>query len=100
MKAVQEVRSRMIHFEGDISSQNVIHVEKQLLAVLASEQADCLLLNMSKVNFIDSAGLAMIAKAFTLAKSQSKSLKLHEVSHSVRLAFELTGLDRVIQLSD
>ena len=53
---------------------------------------------MHQVEFIDSAGLMAIVSAFRLAQRLNKKLSVCCLSPSVRIIFELTQLDRALEI--
>lgn len=56
-------------------------------------------LDLSRVPFLDSAGLATLLALSRLARSQNKSLRLI-VTGSPRRVLKITGIDRVLVLED
>ncbi len=55
---------------------------------------------MGQVESIDSAGLMVLVSALSMAQRLNKRLSLCSVSHSVRMIFELTQLDKVFEIFD
>lgn len=98
MQVLETKQERFLDLQGDITRSNANQVEEQLLGFLNEDKLSCLRLNMSNVHFIDSAGLGVLASAYSLAKNQNRQLTLCDVKPSVRLVFEITGLDKVVPL--
>ena len=90
----------VLHFQQDVSYVNAAQIKQELLAVLEASSLECLWLDMSQVRFIDSIGLGIIATVYSLAKQQNRRLVLCKINSPVRLVFELTGLDQVLEFSD
>jgi anti-anti-sigma factor len=57
-----------------------------------------LLVDMSQVESLDSAGLLALVSTLTLAQQIDKQFALCHVSASIRIIFELTQLDRVFEI--
>jgi anti-sigma B factor antagonist len=57
-----------------------------------------LVIDLSGVSFIDSAGLSVLVQCFKHARSAAGSLRLAGLQPAVRRVFELTRLDRVFDL--
>lgn len=96
-KSCKEYR---IDLHGDISRLNVAEVESQLRLVIQDSGWNRILLNMNNVNFIDSAGLGVLATAYSLVRVMDRELVFFGVNPSVQIVFEITGLDKVFNLID
>lgn len=59
-----------------------------------------LLLNLEKVDLLDSAGLMILVSGLRQAQNLGKRLILTSVSPSLRIIFELTQLDTVLEIFD
>ncbi len=57
------------------------------------------IINLKKVNYIDSSGLATFVEALQKAKRSSGKLVLTELMPSVRSVFEIAKLDKVFTLA-
>ena len=60
---------------------------------------DTINIDLSGVNFIDSAGLAELVRLLKRSREQGGHLVLIAPSDPVRVIFELTGLDRAFTLA-
>ncbi|MDJ0716929.1 MAG: STAS domain-containing protein [Prochloraceae cyanobacterium] len=83
---------------GHISAANVNEFQRQLSDIARSHQYSALLIDMSKVEFLDSAGLMVLVRAFREAQSLGRRLSICSVSPQVRIILELTQLDRVFEI--
>ncbi len=59
-----------------------------------------ILLNMGKVNYIDSSGLGELVSAYTTAKNQGAAVKLLSLTHKVKDVLQLTKLYTVFDIYD
>ncbi|MFQ4138983.1 STAS domain-containing protein [Nodosilinea sp. PGN35] len=87
-----------IHLCGAVAKHTADQVGRQLQGALAEGEPVPLWIDMSRVEFIDSTGLAVVLTTCALAKQRGQAVVLYEVSAPVRLVLELTGLDRHLTL--
>ncbi|BAY14843.1 anti-sigma-factor antagonist [Anabaenopsis circularis NIES-21] len=64
---------------------------------LIDNGVEILLIDLKEVTFIDSSGLGSLVSAMQIAKTANAKLFVCSVSDQVRMLFELTKIDRVIQ---
>ncbi|WP_017718069.1 STAS domain-containing protein [Kamptonema formosum] len=86
--------------KGHINASNAQELQAGLLRAVASEDSAVLLVDMEQVESLDSAGLIALVSALSLAQRLNRRLSLCCVSPSIRIIFELTGLDRVFEIFD
>lgn len=84
--------------EGYISAANSNEFLKKLISVIESSSDSALLIDMEKVEFMDSAGLMALIEAFRIAKDMQRSISICSVAPPVRMLFELTQLDNVFNI--
>jgi anti-sigma B factor antagonist len=83
---------------GHISVENAAALKQQLAETVSSQEYTSLLVDMSQVESLDSAGLMVFVSTLTLAQRLGKSFGLFGISPAVRIIFELTQLDRVFHI--
>jgi len=88
----------IIRLNGEITATTVITLQQQFVESLSAQACDSLLIDMSRVEALDSAGLMLLVSTLTLAQRLGKQFSLFGVSPSVRIIFELTQLDRVFNI--
>jgi anti-sigma B factor antagonist len=93
-------KSRVSVFKpsGHLNATSVKGLHKELTMAVSSQQFPGLLLDMSQVESLDSAGLMALVSTLTLAQKFDQRLGLCNLSPSVRIIFELTQLDRVFEI--
>lgn len=85
--------------QGYVNASNAVGFQRELTAAVNSCEADSILLvNMSQIEYIDSAGLMALVSALSLSQRLEKRFILCCVSPAVRMIFELTQLDRVFEI--
>lgn len=85
---------------GHINAANVVVLQQQLTEAVSSHEYSMLLVDMSQVESLDSAGLMALVSTLTLAQRLNKQFSLFGISPSVRIVFELTQLDRIFEILD
>jgi anti-anti-sigma factor len=83
---------------GYITAANVNEFKQALTTAVTSQDYTVFLVDMSRVEFLDSAGLMAIVSAFGLTQSLGRGFSLCSLVPSVRIIFELTQLDRVFEI--
>jgi anti-anti-sigma factor len=84
--------------EGFVSAANASEFLERLTVEIKSSVNSALLLNMEAVEFMDSAGLVALIKAFRLAESLGRRFGICSLAPSVRIMFELTQLDKALEI--
>ncbi len=59
-----------------------------------------IIINLADVNFVDSSALAVMVKAMKRCRGQKGELVLCNLQQTVRVIFELTRLDKAINIYD
>ncbi len=84
---------------GALNAANADAVRQELLAALSSEQCGGVVVDLSQVESMDSAGLIALAASLRAAQAAGKFLQLRQVPPSIRIVFELTQLDGAFGLT-
>ena len=84
--------------EGFLSAANASEFLERLTVEVKSSVDSALLVNMEAVEFMDSAGLMALIKAFRLAESLGRRFGICSLAPSVRIMFELTQLDKAFEI--
>lgn len=85
----------MLDVSGAITIENAPAVAALLTEVIQALPHDHVVLNMQKVDFLDSTGLVVLVSAWRLARDLGKQLSLYALTPAVRIVLDLTQLDRV-----
>jgi anti-sigma B factor antagonist len=83
---------------GHINASNAADLQDQLTSTVSSRQYASLLVDMSQVESLDSAGLMALVSTLTLSQQLNQRFGLCHVSPSIRIIFELTQLDRAFEI--
>ncbi|MGK7955527.1 MAG: STAS domain-containing protein [Crocosphaera sp.] len=92
------LRIAVFEASGYITAANVDGFQEKLTNFVTHNSSEEFLVDMHQVEFIDSAGLVAIVSAFRLAQRLDKKLSVCSLSPSVRIIFELTQLDRALEI--
>ena len=84
--------------EGFLSAANASEFLERLTVEVKSSVDSAFLVNMEAVEFMDSAGLMALIKAFRLAESLGRRFGICSLAPSVRIMFELTQLDKAFEI--
>jgi anti-sigma B factor antagonist len=88
----------VICLQGHLNAANASNLQESLATAVLSEANATLLVDMSAVESLDSAGLMALVSTLSLAQRLDKRFGLCAVSPSIRIIFELTQLDRVFEI--
>lgn len=99
MKSLSE-RMAVIQPSGSLNASNASLFQVELTSQIQSAQAAGLVVDMSQVDSLDSAGLISLVSALKLARQLSKPFWLCSVPPSIRIVFELTQLDLAFEMVD
>ena len=90
-----------VHFvglQGDLDFHSSPELRTELNK-LAEAQAPTILVDLKKVDYIDSSGLATFVELFQKMKRYSGKLVLFNLTQGVRSVFEIAKLDSIFQLA-
>ena len=73
---------------------------KQTLHALSHDHRTRWLVDLSRVEFIDTAGLGSLVNGLQFAKTHERHFVLHDPHPCVKLVLEITGLDGVFEIVD
>lgn len=88
----------IIGFEGDVDLSCSPEARKSIPGVL--EENKNLLVDLAKVSYIDSSGIASLVEGYQTAKKQSLKFGLVGVSDAAMSVLKLARLDRVFPVFD
>ena len=94
-----EGSSALITIRGDLDLQVVDQVTETLTRV-ESEEPELLVIDLSRLTFMDSTGMGAIAAAHVRALEAGRRFALVRPPAGVRQAFDRTRLDEVITIAD
>ena len=89
----------LVRLDGRLDARASVAV-REALAKLLDEQHLKIVVDLEKVPFIDSSGLAALVSGLKTLGGEATNLKLAAPQSQARLLFELTMFDRVFEIHD
>lgn len=99
MQSIQSVLT-IVQPCGALNAANAYSLQAELSEHISSDNSAGLMVDMSSVESLDSAGLVSLISALRTARHLSKRFCLCSVPPSIRIVFELTQLDQVFEFAD
>ena len=93
-----EEGAELVALEGDLDFHSSPNVRNEF-AKLVEQQSQKILVDLKKVNYIDSSGLATFVELFQKIKRYGGKLALFNLSEGVRGVFEIAKLDSIFKLA-
>jgi len=88
----------IVSFEGDVDLQTSPDARKVLLECVQRKKP--ILVDLSKVGYIDSSGVASLVECFQSARKVGQNLALVSVSDGALRVLQLARLDKVFKICD
>ncbi|GAB4192377.1 MAG: hypothetical protein Fur006_36700 [Coleofasciculaceae cyanobacterium] len=95
--AIRDSQLTILQPSGHINVANVTEFQQQLTSAVTSSQ-NAILVDMQRVESLDSAGLMSLVCAFRLAQSLDRRFSICSVTPPIRMIFELTQLDGAFEI--
>jgi len=90
----------IVDVTGDITLYNSPTVRKMLLDLLKVKRATRVIVNLEKVRYIDSAGVASLVEGLKLSRELKSGFALFGLTKTTREVLELTRLIKVFEVYD
>ena len=90
----------IVDVTGDITLYNSPQVRRALLELLKEKRAPRVIVNLQKVKYIDSAGVASLVEALKTSRDLNSGFALYGLSRTTREVLELTKLIKVFEVHD
>ena len=85
------------HVTGEIDINTSPEIKKALDKLLAKKSPK-IVINLSKVNYVDSSGLATLVEILKNMRSYGGRVRLTNLSSKVKSLFEITKLDKLFEI--
>jgi len=96
----QSGNATILDINGDVTLYNSPEIRKTLMDALNKKGTQRVIVNMSGVNYIDSAGVASLVEGLKLARSLKNGFALYGLNKHPREVLELTRLSKVFEIYD
>jgi anti-sigma B factor antagonist len=88
----------VIDVVGDIDLYNSPEMRKTLLEALRTQRAPIVMVNLTKVKYIDSSGVASLVEGLKISRELQSRFILYGLSHAAREVLELSRLIKVFEV--
>jgi anti-sigma B factor antagonist len=90
----------IVDISGDITLYNSPELRKVLIELLRNKRAPRVIVNLEKVRYIDSAGIASLVEGLKTSRDLKSGFALYALSKMTRNVLELTRLIKVFEVYD
>src|ERR1700683_2393737 len=90
----------IVDVTGDITLYNSPEVRKVLLSLLKEKKSPRVVVNLERVKYIDSAGVASLVEGLKISRDLKSGFALFGLSRTTREVLELTRLIKVFEVYD
>jgi len=90
----------IVDITGDITLYNSPEVRRVLLDLLKTKHVPRVVVNLEKVKYIDSAGVASLVEGLKTSRDLKSGFALYGLSKTTREVLELTRLIKVFEVYD
>lgn len=97
MKKIDD-KTQCVELEGDLDFHSSPDLRKELTKLI-DQQTPAVLIDLKKVSYIDSSGLATFVELFQKLKRYGGNLVLFSLADGVRSVFEIAKLDSIFKLA-
>jgi anti-sigma B factor antagonist len=90
----------ILDITGDIDLAHSPAMRKALLLEIKEKKTPKVFLNLEKVRYIDSSGIASLVEGLKASRDQGSRLILYGLSKTVREVMELSRLQKIFEIHD
>ncbi len=95
LQVLAEGRERTLVLTGELDLAHADEPEATIRRLCAGE-VDCLVIDLSRLQFIDSSGIRLVLVAADLCAKEGLEFRLVPGPQNVQRVFEVAGLDRLL----
>ncbi len=98
VKSITSGKTLTVFLEGDIDHHNARSVRSKIDTKIYIQRPDELVLDLSRVSFMDSSGLGLILGRFTKATELGIVFKVQNPTPQIKRILDLAGTERLIKI--
>ena len=98
LKSVTSGGTLIVYLDGDIDHHNARSVRQKIDAKLFIQRPRELVLDLSRVAFMDSSGLGLILGRYTKAAELGIAFRVANPNHGIRRILDLAGMERLVRI--
>ncbi|MFN2340294.1 MAG: STAS domain-containing protein [Halanaerobium sp.] len=97
LKIVIENNKAVLKFEGEVIFDNSNQLKEEVKKRLAKKEGiESLIIDLSKVPYLDSSGVGVVLSLFKFMRNRNGSLAIAEPNEKIRRVFEVTKMTEII----
>lgn len=100
LKCLSAGKSLTIFLEGDIDHHNARMIRSRIDTKVYIQRPDELVLDLSRVSFMDSSGLGLILGRYTKAVELGIVFKVQNPTPQIKRILDLAGTERLIKIEN
>ena len=89
-----------IILHGEIDHHTAVSVRSEIDSIIYEIRPQCVVLDMSEIDFMDSSGLGLIMGRYTLMQKIGGELTLRSPNERIMKILKLAGLERIIKIEE
>ena len=87
-------QNKILQFTGNLDIYSSAILKKKVLAMIEEENIKSLIFDMSKINYFDSSGIALIANFRKRMIDREGTFSLLSLSYDIKSVLQLASMDR------
>lgn len=99
-EVIQREKVLELILQGEIDHHSAVRVRTEIDRLLMERQPEQVILDLSRIDFMDSSGLGLIMGRYALMQRLGGELILRNPSKGILRIFELAGLGRMVKTEE
>lgn len=87
-------KNKILEFTGNLDIYTAPMIKKKALSVIEEEEVQSFVFDMSKINYFDSSGIALIANFRKRMMDREGKFALLSISQEIKSVLQLASMDR------
>lgn len=102
MNIKHEIKEKVliVSIEGELISPQALDTDKKIIAIIEKEKKERVILNLSKVDFIDSTGLGILVSIRLYCKKNKIMFATVGVNEKIKRTFTVTEMTSFLNIHD
>ena len=100
IKSITSGKTLTVFLEGDVDHHNARQIRSRIDTKVYIQRPDELVLDLSRVNFMDSSGLGLILGRYTKAVELGIRFKVANPTPQIKRILDLAGTERLIKIEN
>jgi len=99
MTAIKRDKKMIVSLSGEIDHHSARDIRDAIDRLIIAERPECLILDLSGIDFMDSSGLGLVLGRYRKAKQANCDMLLCGMSDRVKKILCLAGVDKLIRFA-